>query len=206
MHLMTCSSLRLKGNSCSAQLLHNRNFAFVWIAMPCESFSIARKNDGVGPPPLRSDKCPMGLRGLRAHDRRKLHYGNLLLYFSCRVLCVCELLGIPYVFENPASSRCWNTPLLKQIFAGRNISFVNLDFCQYDTRWRKSTTLMCHGIQLQSLGRTCKGTSAACSATGKPHVRLHGLAADGRFLTLLAQPYPYKLVKEIANVVLKQLF
>ena len=44
---------------------------FVWIGMPCTSFSIARKDDGLGPGPLRTDDHPMGLAGLNRRDQQK---------------------------------------------------------------------------------------------------------------------------------------
>ena len=187
-------------------LLKQRRFSFVRLGMPCTTFSIARKNDGIGPPPLRSNSCPMGLSGLKAHDRRKLHKGNLLLYFTCRIMCLCELYKIPYVLENPWSSRCWQIPIMKQFLTGGRCKLVELHFCQFGERWRKPTGLLCYGIDLSSLGRCCKGSFTSCSATGKPHIPLHGRSQNGRFMTLIAQPYPFKLVNDLAAVVSQQLF
>ena len=188
------------------ELLQQQRFSFVWLGMPCTSFSIARKNDGIGPPPLRSNSRPMGLPGLKPHDRRKLHEGNRLLYFTCRIMYLCELLRVPYVLENPQSSRCWQTPILKSCITGGRAKLVELHFCQFGERWRKPTSLLCYGLDLKQLGRCCKGTFTSCSVNGKRHIPLHGIAADGRFMTLIAQPYPFQLVKEIADAVSKQLF
>ena len=34
---------------------------FCWLGMPCTSFTRARKNDGLGPGPIRSDEYVAGL-------------------------------------------------------------------------------------------------------------------------------------------------
>ena len=65
--------------SCIIRLLLEGRICFVWLGMPCTTFSLARKDDGTGPGPLRSDEHPMGLEGLSRHDQRKLNEGNLLL-------------------------------------------------------------------------------------------------------------------------------
>ena len=186
-------------------LLNSRIFSFVWLGMPCNTFSIARRHDGKGPRPLRSHSRPMGVSGLKAQDRRALHEGNQLLYFTCRVLCVCEMRCIPYVLESPWSSRCWQTPLLKQLMAGGRARFIKLHLCQFQERWRKPTALLHVGVDLRSIARCCKGSLAVCSATGKRHLPLHGFVSDGRFMTSAAQPYPYKLVNEVVQLVSAQL-
>lgn len=86
---------------------------FVWIGMPCTTFSVARRHDGVGPPPLRSDAQPMGLDFLRPHDKKKLKEGNALLLFTYELALCCMRYGVPWAIENPASSRCWLTPCSK---------------------------------------------------------------------------------------------
>eukprot|EP00972_Heterocapsa_arctica_P049659 7307249-Heterocapsa_arctica.AAC.1 len=47
--------------------------------MPCQSFTRARRNDGKGPGPLRSDEQPEGLQGVPAHDRENIRAGDILL-------------------------------------------------------------------------------------------------------------------------------
>ena len=65
--------------------------------MPCTIFSCARKNDGLGPGPLRTDDYLWGLPGLRAKDIAKVQDGNKLFAFLMRILKLCEQLSnFPY--------------------------------------------------------------------------------------------------------------
>ena len=168
-------------------LLLSGRISFVWLGMPCTSFSTARYNDGIGPPPLRSDDHPMGLSGLRSHDRRELREGNQLLYFTCRIMSICEMLRVPYVLENPWSSRCWKTPILKKFIAGGRTQLIELHFRQFNERWKKPTELLCYNINLQALSRCCKGSFKACSATRKPHLPLNGFATGLCMRSLISQ-------------------
>ena len=45
-----------------SQLLHGQ-VLFVLLGMPCTTFSVARRDDGIGPGPLRSTAYPMGSHG-----------------------------------------------------------------------------------------------------------------------------------------------
>ena len=45
-------------------LLESGRVQFLWLGMPCTSFSVARKNDGVGPGPLRDDDNLFGFKSL----------------------------------------------------------------------------------------------------------------------------------------------
>ena len=58
----------------------------VWLGTPCHTFSIARKLDGKGPPPLRSDSEPMGSNTLLPHDRRRLAEGNEMFRVSMSIM------------------------------------------------------------------------------------------------------------------------
>lgn len=50
------------------------------LGTPCDSFTRVR-NVPPGPPPLRSDACPLGLPGLRPGVQLKVLTGNLWLRF-----------------------------------------------------------------------------------------------------------------------------
>ena len=147
----------------------------------------------------------MGLLNLPQRDRKKLAEGNALLYVTARIIWYCQVLGIPYVLENPWSSRCWITPILSMLQQDQFAYKIELHFCKFHERWRKPTGLLCGFLDLTDLARVCKGSFRCCSATGRPHTPLQGLASDGRFMTLVAQPYPYKLVNEIAGILKTQL-
>ena len=171
----------------------------IWAGMPCTTFSRARKFDGLGPGPLRTDEYLWGLP-LNARDRRKVHEGNQLLAFLLLVLQVCEQYSIPYVVENPLSSMLWMMPSMVKFCKKFSPTFVSLDYCAYGESWKKPTTLMYNFLDLQSLGVRCNTSGHMCSFSNKAHTVLRGTNAAGVFLTLVAQPYPKALVAAVARL------
>ena len=81
--------------------LRSGRVEFVWLGMPYTTFSRARRDDGIGPLPLRSSEHIWGLPELNPCQLRKLRDGNALFLFSMRILRLCTELRIPYVIENP---------------------------------------------------------------------------------------------------------
>ena len=178
----------------------------VWLGMPCTTFSIARKDDGVGPGPLRSDQYPMGLPDLCPRDQKKVSNGNALLFVTVRLVMICIYTRTAFVVENPHSSRCWLTFLMQQLQSLSMCKFLHLDFCGFGEAWKKPTGLLHAFLDLSSLAITCKGSSRICGFTGKRHLPLKGYASNGQFMTLVAQPYPFKLVNAVSALVLQQLW
>jgi hypothetical protein len=76
-------------------LVRTGRVSFVWCGMPCTSFSRARKWDGRGPGPIRTDDYLWGLPDLSFADKNKVDTGNALLYFTIRLLRLCEKYRIP---------------------------------------------------------------------------------------------------------------
>ena len=68
-------------------LLDSGRVQFLWLGMPCTSFSVARKNDGVGPGPLRDDDNLFGFKSLTGKNLQKVQDGNNLLRLSLRPPC-----------------------------------------------------------------------------------------------------------------------
>ena len=182
-------------------LIRHGFVALIWIGMPCTTFSRARKNDGLGPGPLRSDECPMGLPLLNCRDCKKVDEGNHLLAFSCRLIHEAQVKGIPWILENPNSSRAWLTPSLQQVIGQKFVETCVLDFCQFGTPWKKPTALLHERIDLSRVARTCKHAQYKCSRSGKAHVQLLGVDNHGIFMTLRAQPYPYELCEVLAQLI-----
>ena len=187
------------------QLLISGHVTMVWLGMPCASFSASRRLDGLGPGPLRDDLHPMEKPWLKGKDRATLLTGNHVFFFSMRIVIACLCLRIAVVFENPASSRCWLTPILHRLVEERLLTCTDLDFCQFGERWRKPTRLAAFGIDLHLLGRKCKGSFLACSYSGKRHIPLTGTDNNGRFMSLIAQPYPFRFCSEVAQLFFEQL-
>lgn len=178
---------------------------FVWLGMPCTTFSRARRDDGLGPGPLRTDQYIWGLPDLCSSDRRKLQTGNALFLFTLRIVELCEQYHIPYVIENPFSSMAWDVPRMRRFIAKYNCAFCELDFCMYGEYWKKPTRLLYNFLDMSVLSRRCNSTTHICSRTSKPHTPLKGRHHSGKFWTLVAQPYPWDLAHGVASVLAKAL-
>lgn len=183
--------------------IQQRRIAFIWLGMPCTSFSQARKWDDVGPGPLRDYDNLFGFPWLSAGDRFKVEQGNQLLRFSIRILELCQQYSIPYALENPATSYIWYMPPMLKFRRKYDPGLVIFDFCQYGEDWKKPTAVVGNFWDLHTLNKRCTGTFKCCSATHRPHVPLAGLSTCGIFRTLLAQPYPWKLAALVAEQVAK---
>ena len=138
---------------------------FIWFGMPCTSFSQARKNDGIGPGPLRDYDHLWGFPTLSRSDSQKVSTGNQLLRFTIRLLTLCEKFGIPYALENPYSSYAWHMPPLAHFIRKFQPFVEHLDFCQYGECWKKPTTVMGNFWDVPSISRRCSGTFNKCSCT-----------------------------------------
>ena len=174
--------------------------SLVWAGMPSTTFSRARKHDGLGPAPLRKDGFLWGIPWLTRKNRAKVQDGNNVLAFLLRLLYICHDSQVPYVVENPCSSMLWEMPTLQRFCHFAQPRFVTLDHCAFGEKWKKRTTLLYNFIQLQALGRQCKGRSGICSFTGHRHIRQRGVNCDNAFMSLQAQPYPQRLCKEFADL------
>ena len=104
---------------------------------PCNSFSRARDRPG-GPPWLRSDAEPRGLKNLRACDQAAVELGNLLLSFTVNLNMVSILFRIPFTLENPALSRAWICPPMPTLLRRRCVSQHVVEYCRFGRPWRKS--------------------------------------------------------------------
>jgi hypothetical protein len=182
-------------------LLESGRVQFLWLGMPCTSFSVARKNDGVGPGPLRDDDNLFGFKSLTGKNLQKVQDGNNLLRLSLRLLAVCEQHGIPYALENPMSSFAWKMPNMKKFIAQFRPQLIHLDYCCFGEMWKKPTTLMGNFWNMATLALRCRSSSNICSNTLQPHVRLTGVDDNGVFMTLKAQPYPLEFCKAVANLI-----
>ena len=162
----------------------------IHIATPCSSFSRAREMGGCGPPPLRSDLHPLGLPDLRPKDAEKVKQGNALARVTTSLASTAMHQGISGSIENPATSRIWQHPSFKHLALRKAARWVTTDFCGFQTPWRKRTKVMYWFSDLSPLHRQCNSKKGICQFSGKKHVVLQGLQADGRFRTAVAEPYP----------------
>ena len=78
---------------------------------------------------------------------------------------------------------------------------LDVDQCQYGTRWRKSTRLVPSRIDPLSFSRLAKrckkDPEGRCGRTHKCHIQLRGTHPSGKPWTSLASAYPTKSAKDI---------
>lgn len=184
-------------------LLHwikSGRITFVWAGMPCTSFSQARKNDGLGPGPLRDWWHLWGLDNLSRADRAKVFQGNQLLRVTIRILEACSVYEVPFALENPATSFAWSMPPMVSFIEKFQPQMITLDYCQFNEPWKKPTTIMGQFLDLQPLAKRCHSIKGVCSRTQRPHTVLAGRDSSGTFWTLRAQPYPVRFAQQVASL------
>ena len=187
------------------QLVRSGRLKFVWIGIPCCTWSRARR-PGWGPPPLRSDFYLLGYPDLRGKNRAKVRAHNQIMYRTAELVRLCKLHGVRYAVENPDSSRIWLTKPMQRIID--DSIAVTFDFCQYGERWRKRTMVITDVRELADLERlcSCSGRCPECSRTGTRHLQLSGIdPKGGMFKTLLACPYPKQLVRRVSDLLVQAL-
>ena len=167
------------------------------LAPPCSSFSPARDRTMV----VRTRDYPWGLPNLPDHELQKVIVGNKCIKCALLIIKWLDSKKLPWVIENPHSSKIWFLPPLQRLQKARHTEVVVTDFCCYGTRWRKRTRLLCGNIDeadLMRLRRMCRGPPGICERTGLPHFHLTGSNRHGVPWTTVAQPYPVKLCHQLA--------
>ena len=110
----------------------------------------------------------------------------------------------PLVLENPRNSRLWHLLQVRRIENCSLSRFVFAGFCQFGSSGRKRTGFLCYNCSDELLDSMesykCTGSCGRCSRTGDRHTLLTGSAPGGIPMTLLAQPYPPKLAKLLAQI------
>lgn len=107
-------------------------------------------------------------------------------------------LQIPWVLENPYTSRIWLTKHLRRL---ESAQLLRTDFCGFHTPWKKSTGLMyANLVDVQPLAKICVTTNGRCGFSGRKHIILSGKDAGGTWMTCRAQPYPLALCQQFACV------
>ena len=168
------------------------------MAPPCSSFSVARDRIKV----IRTRNQPWGISSefLTTAETEKIQLGNACFKSCFALIRTLDRFGIPWILENPASSKCWHLPFLQSICRQQHVHNIYSDFCQFGTIWKKHTRFVCGNIEFDDLHRVnlqCQGQSV-CSVTRKPHFHLTGKGPHGRHWTEIAQPYPRRLCDGLA--------
>ena len=137
---------------------------------------------------------------VQTQDQARVQLGNNLARFSAQVFRVCLQCTVPVGLENPHTSRLWLIPSFQQLIHNNSaVKHVITDYCQDGMPWRKRTRILFSHVDLSSVGLVCHGKHGKCSRTQQPHVQLSGREkGQGRFRTLIAQPYPGKLCRRVS--------
>ena len=164
------------------------------LGTPCTSFSRARH------PAVRSGEHVEGLQQLSKQQQAQVDTGNALLKFSCSLLRVARRMGIACTLENPATSYMFLMPCLLQLLRLKDCNIAVTEYCMFGTPWRKSTKLIGFNINLDVFAqyRCIDKPRGVCRRTNRPHTVLSGWE-NGVARTLIAQPYPRKFCRELAN-------
>ena len=178
--------------------IQNRRLLSAMFAPPCSSFSVARDRTLV----IRDRAYPWGRPNLPEHEQAKIEVGNKCFRATLKIIRALDFFGIPWILENPWSSKCWRLPPIVKLMSMSHVHLRVGDFCSWGTPWRKRTTFMCGNISNDDsmrLQRLCTGERGICGRTGSAHVHLTG-SKNGTPLTQIAQPYPPKLCHDLAHV------
>ena len=126
----------------------------------------------------------------KPRTRSAIKWGNAR-FKSCRaVISLLDSYEIPWILENPATSKCWYVPFVQNWVTCSHTHLVIADFCQYNRPWRKRTTFLCGNIcsdDLRRLNHRCSGVRT-CDRTGRPHFRLTKKGPGGKHWTAIAIP------------------
>ena len=171
----------------------------VMMAPPCNSFSVARDRTKV----IRTREYPWGIPSVFLTDSEleNIQLGNACFKSCFALIKLLDKYRIPWILENPASSKCWYLPAWDRVCSQTHVHAVYTDFCRFGTRWKKHTKFVCGNIEWDDLHRVnqqCNGRGI-CMVTGKPHFQLTGKGPGGRNWTEIAQPYPSKLCSALAH-------
>ena len=153
-------------------------FAVLGGGPPCSSFSTAVT------PPVRNSRYPSGFKHLSRKWRATVRLGNRVAAWTMHITRICHPATIVW-FENPRLSWLWS---LRSWRSGSSLDTVGtcvVDFCRSGIPWRKRTRI----------STTCPllaGSAYLCTCQ-QLHVPLRGRGADGRPLTAVACPYPWRV-------------
>ena len=112
-----------------------------------------------------SSEHPWGLPDISVGQCEELKKHNLLVRFVLKVIRTCIKHRVLWALENPRSSILWELPEIKSFVDKRDVSFTDVDFCRFGTRWRKSTRILSSVVSLAQLSCRCGGKSL-CGVSG----------------------------------------
>ena len=100
------------------------------LAPSFSSFSVARDRTAA----IRTRQFPWGLPDdqLLDTDRTKIQQGNQCFKAAIRIISWLDIHHIPWILENPATSKCWYLPPLQKLESSPHVVAVFTDFVSMD--------------------------------------------------------------------------
>lgn len=148
---------------------------------PCKTYTNARKDDGVGPPPLRgpSGADRYGLEKLSPTDKEKVKVGALLAVRTAEAAAAFHDIGRPFIVEQPKwkddrnSVSMFNLDEFQRLLQHRDVRRAILDQCMYDAKTTKPTSLLHYMTSPSSATaqRRCGPSPAREKECGHPILR-----------------------------------
>jgi hypothetical protein len=172
---------------------------------PCETYTAARQNDGLGPRPVRSAKEPQGLPGLTWKEWQQIHIGDRLLRFILERVLLMSILGYSGFIEHPqyptwetnrSLTSIWCLKAIRLMKRLMCVSLVSFDQCVCGAAGRKPPTLLLVRLPTVRQRLLQLGNSGRCHHHAGAHQALIGKQEDGSFQTAKAKIYP-ALMNEI---------
>ena len=186
------------GKSCQdwlTWLVKTRRVRSVMLAVPCETFSRARRGNAI----VRSSEKTLGINNIDSKFITKVREANRIWFFTYKLIRLLNALEVPWCLENPLSSILWWTPQAQRLI--KTSTCITVHYCQYGVAWKKATRLMFGNCEVQeSCFRRCHPRGSICSRTLQPHHRLKGFSPQGISWAKIAELYPKALAAEIARV------
>ena len=178
------------------QYLANPRVIGAWLAPPCGTASKAREIANGGPPPLRSDVEPDGLKDLSRANQERIDKANALYALTTRIINFCCSEGLFFFLENPFSSVYWKTSAFKSIEQLDKLFFQCHVACAYGSRRPKKTMLVSNIPEVEMVCHPCPGNHQ--------HLKWGQVTINNRqvFATSTEKHYPTGLCAYIAKVVL----
>ena len=177
-------------------LLDNFDVLACHIAPPCGTCSRARgipmADGSQGPQPLRSEREPMGLKGLSYTDQMRVDGANALYEILGKFVEELALRNIPWSIENPTNSLMWNLGFF--LFAVVHGDWVHCHACAFGSTRKKLTTFLVSDATLYAaLERFCPGNHE--------HEPWGYDAIAGTFNTAKEAEYPDEMCQVFADIV-----
>ena len=178
---------------CSSQCL------WVHFGTPCGTASRARmrrmSKRSHGPPPLRSDRFPLGLPNLSGVNLARVRSANILYRFSCELMIKLDSLGKIFTMENPWTSLFWVTPYWLKVANSCKTYMVELHYCMFGGKRKKHTALATNCEAVMELNVLCD----------EQHPHAPWTFSNGKFATSEEAEYPVEFCKQLACCVFHHL-